>query len=176
MDEIPEREQLIHTDRDLRASLERGLQQAAAGETAYRGSFAQYLPWWERWTRRGPLDVVRACLAAVAVAVFILDADARVSLLVAALAVVVVGVGEASLIRSHTRHANALADVAVLAAVRNDPGQCSTGYSRATGLKGPKVRKALARLVRTHELRTEKRRHLDELPLVDVHLPEDDDA
>lgn len=42
MSEIPDRELLVHTNRELRGSLDRGLRQAAAGETINLGSFEQY--------------------------------------------------------------------------------------------------------------------------------------
>lgn len=44
-DDIPERERLVHEDPELRASLEQGMAQAAAGEVESRGSFAQYGDW-----------------------------------------------------------------------------------------------------------------------------------
>lgn len=120
MGEIPDREQIIHTDSEVSASLERGLQQAADGETEDRGSFRQHLGLRERW---------------------------------------------------RTRHA--VVDTKVFVAVRRDQGHCSMTYANATGLDPGVVKRSLRRLVAEGHLRTEKHRHLDELPLVDIyHLAE----
>jgi hypothetical protein len=40
---IPERERIVHEDQELRASLERGMGQAAAGEVEGRGDFTRYV-------------------------------------------------------------------------------------------------------------------------------------
>lgn len=116
MAEIPEREQGIHTDRELRASLERGMREAADGDVVYRGSFRRWAGFLAVWrTRHGCLD--------------------------------------------HK----------VYVAVRNDPGHCSTTYAKATGLPQHQVKKSLKRLVDDDRLRTEKHRHLERLPPVDIY-------
>lgn len=176
MSEIPEREQLIHTDRELRESLERGMRQAAAGDTQSRGSFSRYTAWWTRfgpiraiWIAGAFLIVVAALINAALLLTGHPSAPLAIAVLVASALNIVANIVDA--IRSRRQTRNMFLDVKVVTVVRADPGHCSTTYAHALGAHQPDVKKSLKRLARQGDLTVTTQRYLDDVSAVEIYSP-----